>query len=153
MVLVQNMHPSLKQYRDEFIRMFGRSPMEASQIDKIGKEIFGTYWGGVYPQDAVPKLKAGHFYIVNTGFAKGRGVHWTAIAVSAKGIPHLWDSFGRNLHSLLWKEEQKIRGSGIKPVETHHKADQKGHSAICGQLSLAWLCVVKNDGFRIADRV
>lgn len=139
--------------RDAIIKSVGRVPMASEDIDKIGNDLFKKKWGGVYPQDDVPKLKNGHYYIINTGFKNGHGAHWLAIAVSKSGIPHIWDSFARNPNTLIWKETQKIRGSGVIPISVNHKADQHSQSVICGHLSLAWLIMVKSKGLKRASLI
>ena len=145
------MNPIMKAYRDDVIKLVGRGPMSSDEIRKIGIKVLGKKFAGVFPQDDVPKLKAGFYYIVNTGGRDGPGRHWTAIAVSKAGVPHVYDSFARNTRKLLWAEERKMLGSGAHPVESNKTADQRGSSMICGQLSLAWLFLVHSDGFRVAD--
>ena len=145
------MNSTMRKYRDDIIKVVGRGPMSSDEIQKIGVKVLGKKFAGVYPQDDVPKLKPGHYYIVNTGGRNGPGRHWTAIAVSKAGVPHVYDSFARNTRKLLWQEERKIIGSGAHPVESNKTADQRGSSMICGQLSLAWLFLCHTDGFRVAD--
>ena len=109
--LTAEMNPIMKQYRDDVIKLVGRGPMSSDQIQRIGASVLGKKFAGVYPQDDVPKLKAGFYYIVNTGGRDGPGRHWTAIAVSKSGVPHVYDSFARNTRQLLWAEERKMLGS------------------------------------------
>ena len=72
----------------------GKKALWDSQIDKVGKELFGTYWGGCYPQDTCP-LKQNQYYIVNTDTHLQKGTHWCAVVCKASTC-YCYDSFARD---------------------------------------------------------
>lgn len=143
------------RYKAAIIARFGRGPLSDTQIDEYGREAFGPVWGGVGDQRLT--LEPGRYYVVNTSYSpKSRGEHWVAIATSRAGIVHLFDSFARNGSHLMPKLAAGIRkkGAGRHFIESDRTdAEQRGASAVCGHLSLAWLSVVRDLGIRAALRI
>ena len=142
-----------RQYKAALIKRFGRGPLSTDDIDAFGAETFGPDWGGSGDQNIT--LKPGKLYVINSSRApKSPGVHWTGVAVSKGGIVYMYDSFARNATHLMPTLAKNIRkGGGIGKHYTQSDPtdkEQVGDSAVCGHLSLSWLCVVHTLGIRAA---
>ena len=74
------------------------------------------------------------------------GSHWVAIYTTAKTF-YIYDSFGRHTTNLLPILNHKLN---TKKVKHHTELNKFGTTEICGQLCLAWLCVVKKYGIKKA---
>lgn len=141
-----------RNYKTALIKRFGRGPLSTDDIDAFGVEAFGSDWGGSGDQNIT--LRPGKLYIVNSSHAKkSPGVHWTGVAVSKSGIVYMYDSFARNATHLMPTLAKNIRKTGAGQHYTQSDTsdkEQRGDSAVCGHLSLAWLCVVRDLGIRAA---
>jgi hypothetical protein len=137
-----------KKYKKKIIKELGRKALADDQINKLCKELFGSKWKGVFPQD---RLKtASGYYIINTDSSKhinSDSSHWVAIKMT-KSTMYVYDSFGRTTRyvlPLIYANTKK------KIVESKHDAEQHGaHSELCGQLSIGFLCVVNDLGIKKA---
>lgn len=143
-----------KRHRDRIIREYGRAALDSEQVDQIGRREFGRRWGGVSDQSGW-KPHPNRFSIVNTARSPNSpGMHWTAIYVSPAGVPTAYDSFGRNVHKLLWAANRTAQKGGRHALRgTDPAHEQHGASQICGALSLAWLCLCRDLGVRAASAV
>jgi hypothetical protein len=142
------------KHRDRLIREFGRGALNSSQVDEIGRREFGRRWGGVSDQATwVPRNN--RFFILNTARTPNSpGYHWVGVYVSPAGVPTAYDSFGRNVHKLMYTANgmaKKRLGHALQGTDP--KAEQKGDSQICGCLSVAFLCLVRDVGVRAAAAV
>jgi hypothetical protein len=147
-----NAEARFRTYRDALIRIYGRGPLDSDQIGEFGQEAFGGGWRGVAGQDRVKaSLKPG-YYIVNTSkTANGPGVHWMAVYVTSAGCTYTYDSFARSGSRMLSElNGRRKKGSGAFADSDRKDAEQRGASAVCGHLSLAWLLVVRDLGVRSA---
>ena len=72
------------------------------QLERIGKQLFGKLFHGVYAADDIPNLSSAHPYaILNLDKTSEPGSHWVSIAHLEKGGDILfYDSFGR-MHTSL----------------------------------------------------
>ena len=142
-----------RSYRDELVRQLGRGPLDSTTIQRIGRENFGAQWGGVGRQGR--RMRPGRYYIDNTAWsARSPGVHWMAVAMSASGTPHIYDSYARPGARMLWKTARVNRwGSGAILNSDMTDAEQRGTTAICGHLSLAWLMTARDLGIQAAMTV
>ena len=139
------------KYVNSLRRIFGDGPLSSEDIDMYGREAFGKAWGGVSDQNI--KLKPGKLYVVNTSHSpKSPGVHWVAVAVSKSGVVHLYDSFARNGSALMPKLRANIRktGAGLDFVEADRSDAEQVDGALCGNLSLSFLSVVRDLGLKAA---
>jgi hypothetical protein len=152
---------SLQLVKDRFllakaalIRELGNQPLDDVVINKIGKREFGVRWAGVFAADQAKKLPSlrDRFAVLNTGKADGPGYHWLAIHVSPRGVVHVYDSFGRDADRVAWRLSRAVRSQGSELKTTDPAAEQKGSSAVCGHLSLAWLLAVRDHGIRAASQ-
>ena len=137
-----------KKYKKPIIKQLGRKALDDLQINKLGKELIGTKWKGVFTQDRVPNTTG--FMIANTDSSRhinSDSSHWTGIYQTPKTM-FVYDSFGRTTKYVLpliyAKTKKKIVESSLDP-------EQYGaNSEICGQLALSWLCVANDLGIRKA---
>lgn len=106
------------------------------QLDRAGKDIFGSRFHGVYPSDKIPKLTDRKPYaILNLDRSDEPGSHWIALAkVGNNSI--VYDSFGRHhtkiIPSLLYSGNGKL-------ISTDDDQEQHILATDCGARSLSWL--------------
>ena len=135
------------KYKKTIIKDVGKSALDEDQINKICKELLGTKFKGVFPQDKLPSTSG--MYIINTDSSKkinSDTCHWMAIVQTPKTL-YIYDSYGRttkHMLPLIYNNTKK------KIVESFHDAEQFRYTALCGHLSCSWLCVVKELGIRKA---
>ena len=124
--------------------------MDEDTIDTIGKASFGKRWAGVSASDEAKKLLQMRdvFAIVNTATSRGRGSHWLGIYMTPKGAGYLYDSFGREVSQVIWRLNRAALAENIALHNTDSVAEQRGASAVCGQLSLSWLLTLKDLGIK-----
>ena len=142
-----------RSYRDELVRQLGRGPLDSDEIEKIGMREFGAQWGGVGRQGR--RMRPGRYYIVNTAWsARSPGVHWMGVYTDHSGTPHVYDSFARGGARMLWKTARRNgwRSDAIRNSDLAD-AEQRGTSAICGHLSLAWLMTARHLGVTAAMKI
>ena len=140
-------------FKRALIARFGRGPLDSEQIDTFGLAAFGEKWGGAMGQDAVPTpLPRDKYYVVNTSRTPDSGgVHWMGLRVTASGAPYVYDSFARSSAALLHEMNgSRKKGAGKLVDSDRRDAEQRGGSAVCGHLSLAWLLVARDLGIRTA---
>ena len=138
--------------KTELIKKLGRQPLDDIQINTIGSDWFGVKWGGVGSQSmSIPKTPD-RYYIVNTCHSdKSPGFHWTALYISKTGKSYIYDSFARNVKTLMPILQKNIKGRGVGV--NINKPEQHIQSALCGQISLAWLKAVYDCGIRKASAI
>lgn len=133
----------------QLIRKLGRRALYNDEIDAICQRLFGKRWGGCHPSDKLP-LKPNIYYIANTGNQRSNGIHWVS-CVTTKTRVYVYDSFSRHPSNLLKTLSSKAERKGLVIVEANQdEAEQRGDSAICGHISIAWLIVVHQMGIRAA---
>jgi hypothetical protein len=140
-----------RKYKDLIINLYGRGPLDDTQIEAFGKAAFEN-WQGVGGQESFdPPLRPGS-YIVNSSYSPSSpGKHWVALHVTRAGTPYTYDSFARSGARILHHLNGR-RGGSARPLKNSDRSDaeQRGSSAVCGHLSLAWLLVVRDLGVRKA---
>jgi len=148
----QDAEARFRTYRDALIRIYGRGPLDSDQIDEFGKEAFGASWRGVSGQERVKTpMKAGYRIVNTSKTAKSPGVHWVGLYVTSAGRTYTYDSFARSGARMLSElAGRRKKGSGAFVDSDRKDAEQRGQSAVCGHLSLAWLLVVRDLGVRSA---
>jgi hypothetical protein len=135
------------------ISRLGRRALSDNILETEGRTAFGRRWLGVFRQDQF-KPVADRYAILNTARTENSGgVHWVAVYVSRAGVTYFWDSFGRNTNAVMWAATQKARDAGHNVVPSDRDGQQRGSSEVCGQLSIAWLLVVRDFGVRVAGLV
>ena len=148
----QQAEERFRRYKKLLVSVFGRGPLIGEQIDAFGRAAFEGEWRGVGGQnDFIPSLRPG-YYVVNTSYtANSPGVHWTALYVTKAGKHHVYDSFARRGATIL--ANLKGRGSATFQDSDRSDAEQRGDSAVCGHLSIAWLMVVRDLGIKKAKLI
>lgn len=109
-----------------------------SQLDKIGKRLFGDKYVGTYPSDKVPTLQQNQYCIANLDSSGGNGSHWIALCKDDKNIQLVYDSFGR--------ETKKIIKLKDKNKQSERDAEQDILENNCGARSLAFIYVFDRFG-------
>ena len=73
------------------------------ELERMGRQLFGTRFRGVFASDGFPALTSSQPYaIVNTKSAASGGEHWLGVArVPRTGRLLVYDSYGRTPTSLL----------------------------------------------------
>jgi hypothetical protein len=124
--------------------------MYEDTIDQIGKASFGKRWAGTHPSDETEKLlhMRDRFAVLNTATSKGRGSHWLGFYITADGLAYLYDSFGRSVAKVNWRLAREAAADNIVVRSTDPEREQRGFSALCGQLSLSWLLTVRDLGIK-----
>ena len=143
-----------RKFKRKIITKVGRDETSDTQLRGIGNELLGRRFIGVYPQDKIPLGRTG-LIIANTDTSNGPGVHWVAMVLTPKTI-YVFDSFARATKQLMKILSKNAKHKQIKIVDSDRSdAEQRDESSlsVCGQLCLAWLCVVKQVGVRSALRI
>jgi hypothetical protein len=140
-------------YKELLIERFGRGPMADDVLNTFGQWAFGDTWGGAMGQDSVPTpLPRDKYYVVSTSKTPNSpGVHWMGMRVTQSGTGYVYDSFARSSAKLLpeLRSRRKKGAAALKDAD-RKDAEQRGASAVCGQLSLAWLLVARDLGVKRA---
>jgi hypothetical protein len=153
--LADNVKGRFRGYKKMLIRLVGRGPMDEDQIQKIGRTAFGDRWAGVFPSDIAKKLllMRDRFAVVNTATSRGRGSHWLGVYMSPGGGGYLYDSFGREASQVIWRLSRAALAANVALHNTDAGAEQRGTSAVCGQLSLSWLLTVRDLGIKVTAAI
>ena len=130
-----------------------------SELNGIGKKLFGVKFKGVFPSDKIPKLNdLSPYAILNLDTTKQPGSHWVSIAKHppVRGKPRtdetlLYDSFARKgskiIKSLAYSGNGRIVDNDLKDAE------QRLEETNCGARCLAWLVVVEKYGWDLAKLI
>ena len=137
--------------KKQLIKKLGKNALYDGQIMEEGQILFGNKFIGVFSQDTIPLHKIGYM-IFNVDTSKQTGSHWVACYSTNKCL-YIYDSFGRHSERLLPILTNKLHRKNIHFKDSRHDAEQYGDTQVCGQLSLAWLCVVKSMGIRKALKI
>ena len=73
--------------------------------------------------------------------------------MTPKGEGYVYDSFGRDIDRVIWQLSRAAVTANNALHETDSVAEQRGFSAVCGQLSLSWLLTVRDVGIRATAAV
>jgi hypothetical protein len=136
--------------KQHMLTLLGKEALDDKQINKLCRHLFLSKWGGCKSNEEVDLKIKNRYYILNTGGTKSGGVHWTACVVGAGKSIYLYDSFGRPTGLILKSLKRQADRLGLSVKESKRDAEQRGQSAVCGQISIAWLCVVKQMGVKAA---
>lgn len=106
----------------------GAGETVTDQLNKLGKKLFKTKFGGAIASDQLPKKINKKYYIVNTDPSDKPGQHWMGVTEK-----YIYDSFGRSA------EELKEFIFDRKLINKNNNRDQSYNETNCGQRSLAFL--------------
>ena len=137
-------------HKDRLIRELGRGPLSDAEIGAVGQRELGPLWRGTYAQHRVP-LRPGS-YVMNTAKTySSPGVHWVGLVIRGDAKAYVFDSFGRNPRHLVHARGKSVSAAGGLLVGSDPSdKEQREGTSICGQLSLAWLMVVRDLGLSAA---
>ena len=118
-------------------RLGKNTTTDNTELHRVGRELFGARFKGVYARDGLPALTAKEPYaVVNNKAAASGGEHWLGIArIPRTGRVLVYGSYGRSHKTLL---------PGALPPGSHdtdRDIEQNVSELNCGQRSLAWLAV------------
>tara|TARA_R110000851_G_scaffold119581_6_gene247430 strand:+ start:432 stop:908 length:477 start_codon:yes stop_codon:yes gene_type:complete len=118
-----------------------------SELNGIGKKLFGVKYKGTFPADKIPKLNdLAPYAILNLDKSTEPGSHWVAIAKHpGENKTLFYDSFARKgskiIKSLSYSGNGRIVDSDLKDKE------QEIEETNCGARCLAYLVVVEKYGW------
>ena len=150
-----------KVYNQMLIKFGHNKTTTTGELNKIGKELFGSKYLGTFAQDRLPAViykKPSKYAIINVDTIGMPGTHWVAIAGlsnsnerSSRGKAvnkiMVFDSFGRASKFLL----PLLREKSV--IDTDPDAEQKQIQSSCGQFSLAWLYFFEKYGAKNAELI
>jgi hypothetical protein len=139
---------AFKQYKSKIIKAIGNKETTDDQLNRVCRHLFGGKYKGAFPQDKAP-FKSG-MMILNTDISKGAGLHWVAV-YSTPATIYVYDSYARPSASLLKVLSKNAKERKVNIVDSDRSdSEQKDNTEICGQLCIAWLCVVNQMGIKAA---
>lgn len=107
-----------------------------TQLNKIGKQILGIKFKGVYPSDKIPKLNnLSPYCILNLDKSTQPGSHWISLVKYGDNCI-VYDSFGRNHAQII--PNLRFSGNG-RVINTEDDAEQNKNDENCGALSLSFI--------------
>jgi hypothetical protein len=117
--------------------VLGHKTTNNRQLGRVGRQLFGSEFLGVFPRDKIPVFPKGKSYcIINTDTSNGAGIHWTGLACVDRRV-YGYDSYGRDINKLL-----KVKGVVNSDMKDR---EQKILDKNCGQRVIAWLLVFKGN--------
>ena len=119
------------------IPLTGDKVTNSTDLHKVGKQLLGNKFIGVFPSDMIPKLTLKTPYcIVNVDNSSMSGSHWMSVVKSARCETVLYDSFGRSHVKII--PSLKLSGNG-RIIDTDLDAEQKISQEDCGARSISFL--------------
>ena len=148
----QQAEAAFKQCSKKIISVMGKKETTGQQLQDMAKQLFGHRFIGIFAQNEIPLGRSG-MLIANTDISSEPGTHWVALLLTPKTV-YIYDSFGRSATKLMKILTKNAIAKKIKIVNSDlSDKEQKEASAICGQLSISWLVVVKLLGIRTALKI
>jgi hypothetical protein len=128
--------------KDKIYPLVGDKITYGSDLDIIGKKLFGSLFAGVFSSDKIITLSKNKRYVIyNLDKSYEGGSHWIACAYEKNDII-CYDSFGRKANKII----PSLTNSTGKVLNTDLDAEQKIEQTDCGARSLAWLLFFHNHG-------
>lgn len=142
------------QYLAIITKNFHNNTSTNVELNKLGKEIFGKQFIGVYSIDTIPSYKNDKTLIFNLDTSDKPGSHWCGLYYLNDNI-YIYDSFARSSKQILKNKIKNLKWikKKYKIILTNSKSDQKVSETNCGQRCLAWLCVALFHGVDKAMKV
>lgn len=119
----------------------GNKETDSDQLTKIGKQLFGSKFSGVFPSDKIKLTSKSPYAIVNLDNSNQFGSHWTTVIKHGKEYL-FYDSFGRKATKII----PSIFKLGGKIIETEDDVEQDIKQENCGQRSMSALFVYDQFG-------
>ena len=139
----------LKEYEEILMKiedMIGTKSTNNIELEKIGENLYGERFIGVFSADEFPKyVKENQMFIINTEPKNKPGIHWVSCYKLNKKF-YMYDSFDRPIKDLskFWKHKNNI-------VNANKDRDQSFLEYTCGQRSIAWLIMFNKYDSRIIN--
>jgi len=135
---VNNIYKKAFKY---FLQFIGNDTSTTDQLESVAHDVFGKdKFVGVLPSDIfiqmLPKMKAGSVGIINNQQSDELGEHWLCIFKPNKKEVMIHDTFGRKIFKLI-PILKKLKGKGIKVIETDRDKEQKPNENNCGVHALS----------------
>lgn len=131
----------------------GKGITFSDKLKKVGCQLFGRKFAGVFDSDSIPNLTNKTPYaIINLDGRHEPGSHWIAIAHFGNNIM-VYDSFGRNTKQIIPKLVAKSLKQNINLLMADPDPEQEISEDTCGQRSLAWLYVFEKYGESVAKLI
>ena len=92
------------EFLSAIVKRLGKNTTtDNTELHRVGRELFGARFKGVYASDGIPALTAKQpFAVVNTKAAASGGEHWLGIArIPRTGRVLAYDNYGRSHETLL----------------------------------------------------
>lgn len=117
-------------------KYLGKGVTTDTQLNKVGKSLFGNDFIGTFPCDEIPNnlSKKTQYMIINNKPRKHGGEHWVACC-NISDVVYVFDSFGRSTESLI---PSLFIGRGII-IDTDYDKDQRYDQKDCGARCIAWI--------------
>ena len=128
----------------KIVKKIGNKTTDSEQLDRVGKQILGKSFMGVFPSDMIPKLKRNQGAILNLDNSSEPGSHWVGLYRFKDGKTLFYDSFGRYHTQII--PSLNFSGNG-KIINTDDDKEQLETEFDCGARSLAFLIYCKDYGF------
>ena len=114
--------------------LLGTKVTYSDEVNKVGKQLLGKDFVGVFASDQIPRLKNKQCCVLNLDKSHEAGSHW--IAVYRYGKKNLtYDSFGRKSSKIIPSLKQ-VEDADYDPEQMIHQED-------CGARSICFLLVCK----------
>jgi NDP-sugar pyrophosphorylase family protein len=137
----------------DIISLVGDDVTYLSELEKVGKKLFGVKFKGVFPSNHIPKLNdLSPYAILNLDTSKQSGSHWIAIAKHPhKNETLIYDGFARKgrtiIKSLYYSGNGRIIDSDLKDSE------QTVSENSCGARAITFLMVLDKFGWDAAKLI
>lgn len=121
----------------------------SSELDKMGRDLYGNMFRGVFSSDTIPMIKNGESCLVNTDDSKHGGTHWCGL-YRKNNKTYFFDSFGRKYKTLskYWAHMDWV------PILTSEKYRTQSFKANdCGPQSLAFIGTIKKYGEKTINNI
>jgi hypothetical protein len=122
----------------------------SKELNKYGKDMFGSMFKGVYAIDLIPHFDTKGYFIFNLDTHDKEGIHWVACYYNGKGRYYIYDSFGRRSSKIAPIFIREIKALHKKYTDADYDAEQRDNQVICGQNCLAFLKMVDYYGIKKA---
>ena len=118
-------------------RRLGTERTTSTQLERVGRQMFGPQWGGVHARDTLPAVaRTGRRgMIVNTDSSTGQGVHWIAV-LDEDGTRAMSDPLG-----AVGVAQRSALDEIEQPMWSEDDAEQDRRESTCGPKSLAAIAV------------
>jgi hypothetical protein len=117
------------------VRELGTARTFSSDLDRVGREMYGSAWAGVHARDTLPDAGDRRGMIVNTDVSSGSGVHWIAV----------YDEGGRRAMSdplgTVGKTQRRALNAIEQPLWAEDDPEQRISEDTCGPRALAAIAV------------